>query len=125
MGTGASGPRRRGALRERPARPFRLGDASVSDPAILFGGPSPEHDVSVLTGLQAARALTDEGRAVTAIYWDKLGGFHEIELPTEAKDFADGAPKGARPIRLVAGADGGFIAEGRGGLRGGKSREVP
>ena len=29
----------------------------MSQPAVIFGGPSPEHDISVLTGLQAARAL--------------------------------------------------------------------
>ena len=29
----------------------------MPDVAVIFGGPSPEHDVSVLTGLQAARGL--------------------------------------------------------------------
>ena len=30
----------------------------MAEVAVIFGGPSPEHDVSVLTGLQAARGLT-------------------------------------------------------------------
>jgi D-alanine-D-alanine ligase len=95
----------------------------VTQPAVLFGGPSPEHDVSVLTGLQAVRALADEGRSVISIYWDKAGGFHEVDA-SEAKAFVDGAPRGARPLRLLAAADGGFVAEGRGGLLGGKGREL-
>jgi D-alanine-D-alanine ligase len=41
----------------------------MSQPAVIFGGPSPEHDVSILTGLQAARALAGVGMDVAAIYW--------------------------------------------------------
>ena len=26
-------------------------------PAVIFGGPSPEHDISILSGLQSARAV--------------------------------------------------------------------
>ena len=33
----------------------------MSKPAVVFGGPSPEHDISILTGLQAARTLVDAG----------------------------------------------------------------
>ncbi|MDQ1357412.1 MAG: D-ala D-ala ligase N-terminus, partial [Acidimicrobiaceae bacterium] len=33
----------------------------MSSPAVLFGGPSPEHDVSILTGLQAAHTLSQGG----------------------------------------------------------------
>ena len=33
----------------------------MTRPAILFGGPSPEHDISVLTGLQAVAALGKTG----------------------------------------------------------------
>ena len=31
---------------------------------VLFGGPSPEHEISILTGLQAERVLTDAGEKV-------------------------------------------------------------
>ena len=34
---------------------------------VLFGGPSPEHDVSILTGLQAARELARAATSVTAL----------------------------------------------------------
>lgn len=68
-------------------------------PAVLFGGPSPEHDVSILTGLQAARALGD----VTGVYWSKDGRFWEVDAALEADAFAEGVPRKAGPLRLVAG----------------------
>lgn len=68
-------------------------------PAVLFGGPSPEHDVSILTGLQAARALDD----VTGVYWSKDGRFWEVDARLEAEAFADGVPRRSGPLRLVAG----------------------
>ena len=34
----------------------------MANPAVVFGGPSPEHDISVLTGLQAARLLAEARR---------------------------------------------------------------
>jgi D-alanine-D-alanine ligase len=89
----------------------------MSQPAVVFGGPSPEHDVSVLTGLQAARALTRAGRAVRALYWTKTGEFYEVDPGSEAEDFLGGAPKGARELRLVACPGGGFVAA-KGGLLG-------
>lgn len=68
-------------------------------PGVIFGGPSPEHDISVLTGLQAARALGD----VIAIYWSKTGELFEVDADLEGDAFADGAPAKARPVRLVTG----------------------
>jgi D-alanine-D-alanine ligase len=71
----------------------------VPNPAVVFGGPSPEHDVSILTGLQAARALGD----VVAVYWAKTGDFFEVDPGLEGRDFLDGPPRKAAPLRLVAG----------------------
>ena len=68
-------------------------------PGVIFGGPSPEHDISVLTGLQAARALGD----VIAIYWSKTGEFFEVDADLEGAAFASGVPPKARPARLAAG----------------------
>ena len=34
----------------------------LSGAAVVFGGPSPEHDISILTGLQMARLLAEAGR---------------------------------------------------------------
>jgi len=89
----------------------------MSQPAVIFGGPSPEHDVSVLTGLQAARALTRGGVEVEAIYWTRTAEFYAVDAGLEAGDFLGGVPKGARELRLVACPGGGFIGT-KGGLRG-------
>jgi len=83
----------------------------VSSPAVLFGGASPEHDISVLTGLQAARALSAAGRAPTCLYWSKTGEWSQVEATLEGKDFADGVPRKARPLRLVTGPGGGFVGD--------------
>src|SRR5579859_1343868 len=91
--------------------------AFVSRPAVIFGGPSPEHDVSILTGLPAARALALAGHEVDAIYWSKTAEFFAVDPGVEFGDFADGVPKRARPLRLVAAPGGGFVA-GKGGLLG-------
>ncbi|HWD24045.1 MAG TPA: hypothetical protein VG368_01155 [Acidimicrobiales bacterium] len=86
--------------------------------AVIFGGPSPEHDVSVLTGLQAARALEKGFGAPTGIYWSKNGDFYKVPISLEAPAFA-GLPSDARPVSLELGPNGGF-REGRGRF-GGKS----
>jgi D-alanine-D-alanine ligase len=84
----------------------------VSDIAVIFGGPSPEHDVSVLTGLQAAHELQRSGHAVQALYWSKSAEWFAVDAALEATAFLDGLPKGAVPLRLVLGAGGGFEAAG-------------
>jgi D-alanine-D-alanine ligase len=66
--------------------------------AVLFGGPSPEHDISISTGLQATRTLGD----VTAIYWSKTGGFHLVDPGLEVSAFADGVPRKARELTFDA-----------------------
>jgi len=83
--------------------------------AVLFGGPSPEHDVSVLTGLQAARTLNAEPAvgAVHALYWTKAGGWLEVASSLEARAFIDGSPEGGRQIELVTGPRGGFVTRPR------------
>lgn len=80
--------------------------------AVLFGGPSPEHDISILTGLLALRELHHEHPDVVGIYWTKSGDFFQVQAVTEAAAFLDGLPKGAVPLTLRLGADGGFFATG-------------
>jgi len=75
-----------------------------SDVAVVFGGPSPEHDVSVLTGLQAARAL-----GARALYWTKTGEWYEVAPGLEASAFVSGVPAGATKVQLLF--DAGFTAE--------------
>jgi D-alanine-D-alanine ligase len=94
---------------------------------VIFGGPSPEHDVSILTGLQAARALVRAGRessSVEAIYWTKGERFVLVDPTLEAAAFVDGPPKGAREVRFVAQPGGGFFATKAGVLGGGKERRL-
>ncbi len=78
-------------------------------PAVLFGGPSPEHDISILTGLQAARSLAQGIKDLPVIYWAKTGDFFSVDPGLEAVAFAAGVPRGAEPLELLAVPDGGFV----------------
>jgi D-alanine-D-alanine ligase len=81
---------------------------------VAFGGPSPEHDISILTGLQVARLLSDGGSDVVGLYWRKTGDWVAVAPSAEARDFLDPEPKGSRPIELVAsGSDAGFVERKR------------
>jgi D-alanine-D-alanine ligase len=86
----------------------------LSEVGVIFGGPSPEHDVSILTGLQAVRCLSGTAHSVRPLFWSKAGQWYEVATGLEAADFVDGVPKGASPIQLVLGPEGGFQAAGRG-----------
>ena len=81
--------------------------------AVVFGGPAPEHDVSILTGLQASRELASAGRDPVAVYWSKLGAFWRVEPTLEAAAFLDGPPKSGEPLVLSIGPEGGFSTAGR------------
>lgn len=81
--------------------------------AVVFGGPSPEHEISILTGLQAERVLTRAGEDVLSLYWGPTGAWHLVPTGTEAKDYLEGAPSGAKPVDVRLGAEGGFFVKGR------------
>lgn len=85
---------------------------------MLFGGPSPEHDVSVLTGLQAVRGLAGVASVAVAraVYWSRTGDFFEVAGSLEGSDFLEGPPGGAARLELVLGPSGGFVVR-RGGMR--------
>jgi D-alanine-D-alanine ligase len=88
--------------------------ASTAKIAVAFGGPSPEHDVSILTGLLAAHELAGAGRDVTGLYWSKSGDWHQVAPTLEAAGFVEGVPRSAEALRLVVGGGGGFVtAAGR------------
>jgi D-alanine-D-alanine ligase len=91
--------------------------------AVAFGGPSPEHDVSILTGLQAARELARAQRDVIGLYWTKTGEWYRVEATLEASDFVDGVPRGAQSLQLVTGAEGAGFVAGAGRL--GRTRPLP
>src|ERR1700722_2103497 len=97
-----------------PSLGVRLLNATTAHVAVVFGGPSPEHDVSILTGLQAARELTRAQRDVIGLYWTKTGEWFRVDASLEAADFVDGVPRGAQSLQLVTGAEGaGFVAGAR------------
>ncbi len=79
---------------------------------VLFGGPTPEHDISILTGLQALRELLSVGVDAMGIYWTKTGSFHRVPGDVEAASFLDGVPKGSSELSLRLGDGGGFYATG-------------
>jgi D-alanine-D-alanine ligase len=80
---------------------------------VLFGGPTPEHDISILTGLQALRELARSEPGVVGIYWTKSGSFYSVRSDVEAEAFLDGVPRGSSEITLRLGDEGGFYAKRR------------
>lgn len=70
----------------------------MSKNGVVFGGPSDEHDISILTGLQVARALGD----LHVIYWSKSGEWYLVDPALEASDFVDGVPRKSRELTFVA-----------------------
>ncbi len=79
---------------------------------VLFGGPSPEHDISILTGLLALRELHRGRGEAVGIYWTKAGDFFQVASASEAEAFLEGVPKGSSELSLRLGAEGGFFAAG-------------
>ncbi len=75
---------------------------------VIFGGPSPEHDISILTGLQAVAALKDHFEVV-AIYWSKLGEFLNVSLTLEPSDFTQDMSKKSTELTFKISDTGGFF----------------
>jgi D-alanine-D-alanine ligase len=92
--------------------------ARRSSVGVIYGGPSPEHDVSILTGLQAVHALSKAPGvgAVRSLYWSKSGEWFEVPPATEAAAFVEGVPSNSVRLRLISSPGGGFVKPG-GGLR--------
>jgi D-alanine-D-alanine ligase len=81
----------------------------MAKPAVIFGGPSDEHDISILTGLQVTRALGD----VHAVYWSKTGDWFQVDPGLEAADFAGGVPQRAREMSFIASQGQGLVVKRR------------
>ncbi len=81
----------------------------MPSPCVIFGGPSLEHDVSILTGLQAARVLSRGGTEPTVLYWSESNDWFRVPAGLEASAFLDGVPSQARPVSLeLGGSEPGF-----------------
>jgi D-alanine-D-alanine ligase len=87
---------------------------------VVFGGPSPEHDISILTGLQAARALHDDGVPVVCLYWTKTGRWLRVPPTAEAAAFLEPTVPGSSEVELHV--PGGFVEPKR--LRGASPLEL-
>lgn len=78
---------------------------------LVFGGPSPEHDISILTGLQVARLLASGPHEITSIYWTRSAEWREVPNELEGADFLDGVVPKA--IFLTFQLPEGFVRRGR------------
>ena len=85
--------------------------------AVVFGGPSPEHDISILTGLLSERVLREAGQQVSALYWTRTGDWVLCPAGSEAKDFLEGAPKGSTKLEVTLGAGFHTPKKGLGGFK--------
>ena len=82
-----------GGAQSRSGRPFgRVG--------VVYGGPSPEHDVSILTGLQAVRCLAGMADVdeVCSLYWSKAGEWFDVPTGLEPAAFVAGPRPTAAPF---------------------------
>ncbi len=80
--------------------------ASRSPVAVIFGGPSAEHDVSVVSGTAVAEALAGKGRAVSQFVIDLDGAWWL--LPGDHR--RQGRPASAYDDPVSLGASGPFAA---------------
>jgi D-alanine-D-alanine ligase len=72
--------------------------------AVLFGGPSPEHDVSVLTTMEVVPHLRRLGHAVLPVYVSPQREWLSGEALTDVRTFRSPAALAAVPrVRLVTG----------------------
>ena len=85
----------------------------MSRHGVVFGGPSPEHDISILTGLMAARTLASLGIDVQCLYWTKTGAWYLVDAASEAVDFLEGVPRDAKELGFMASVGSGWVTGGR------------
>ncbi len=81
--------------------------------AVVFGGPSPEHEISILTGLQAERVLGAAGHRVVPIYWSPTGEWYRVPDATEAKDYLEGAPRDSVALEVRLSGEAGLYRRKR------------
>jgi D-alanine-D-alanine ligase len=86
----------------------------VSRVGVLFGGPSVEHDVSIITA-QQVMAVAGESHEVIPLYLAADGRLWTGESLRDVGSFATQPPAGARPIELRIGGSTPFVepASGR------------
>jgi D-alanine-D-alanine ligase len=91
---------------------------------VVFGGPSVEHDVSIITAQQAIAVLS-ERHAVIPLYVGKDGRWWTGEELRDVSAFTQSPPRGARPLELRLGAaDGPFFEPSTSRLRGDRALPI-
>lgn len=68
--------------------------------AVLFGGPGPEHNISILTGLQVHRLLSDSGMDIIPIYWTQQASFLRVAGQLDPQAFLEPEIAGAEPLQF-------------------------
>lgn len=107
------------------ALPFRLMPLpSGQTVGVVFGGPSVEHDVSIITA-QQAMAVLSERHAVIPLYVGKDGRWWTGEELREVSAFTQSPPRGARPVQLRLGApESPFVEPSTSRLRGDRALPI-
>ena len=71
---------------------------------VIIGGPSPEHDISILTGLQSARILSAK-HDVSIIYWTKDNKWFLLDHKLESSDFVQNSKLLTKELHINLGKD--------------------
>ena len=94
--------------------------------AVLFGGPAPEHDVSILTGLQASRELAAAGAVAPRDPLVEVGCVHERGAhPRGRRASSTARPRAPRPLQPRARPRGRLLRGGRLGRARAASSSTP
>ena len=78
---------------------------------VLFGGRSVEHEISVISGLQAYNSLDRQKYEVTAVYISKSGTMYCGERISDIGAYKDidGLLRDSYPVALARDGDGGKL----------------
>jgi D-alanine-D-alanine ligase len=92
--------------------------------AVLFGGPSVEHDVSIISAQQLMAAMEPNHEPIP-VYLARDGRWWTGEALREIGSFGDDAPAGAEPCELRLGRDGApFATPGGSRFKGDRDLQV-
>jgi D-alanine-D-alanine ligase len=92
--------------------------------AVLFGGPSVEHDVSIISAQQLMAAMEPKHEPIP-VYLARDGRWWTGDALKEVGSFGSGEPAGAQPCELRLGRDGApFATPGSSRFKGDRDLQV-
>jgi D-alanine-D-alanine ligase len=92
--------------------------------AVLFGGPSVEHDVSIISAQQLMAVMSPKHEPIP-VYLARDGRWWTGDALKKIGAFGGGEPEGAEPCELRLGRDGApFVAPGSSRFRGDRELQV-